>query len=310
MNPNTFNDFKGKAKPLDDIDLPKLGRLVGVGEDEIHAFLDVETKGHGFDAQGRPRILFERHIFYRQVSASKRAAAVKAELANARPGGYGKESAQYGRLKRAMEIDPVAALMSCSWGLGQVMGFNHQLAGFDSVEAMVRAMMDDEEAQLLAAINFIKNTGLGDELRRHDWAGFAKGYNGPAYKRNAYDRKLANAYAKWSRIKDTPYRAEVPEKVKKVVKDVAARDRRSSTAVLTAIGGASGTVAATKEAVDTATETLSATKSLSDALIAAGPWLIAVMVIAGAAYWIWRERRRHKNNARDAEREIDRLGAV
>lgn len=200
-----WNGFKGAAKKLDDIDLPRLAFQIGVGEDETHAFLDVETRGSGFDAQGRPRILFERHKFHKYVPAAKRAQAVKAGLASTTTGGYGKESEQYGKLARAIAIDERAALYSCSWGLGQIMGFNHDLAGYSTVEAMVKAFMADEENHLAAAIHFIKATNLDDELRRHDWAGFARGYNGTNYRINKYDEKLADAYAKWRRIKDTPW---------------------------------------------------------------------------------------------------------
>lgn len=197
--------FKGRAKRLDDIDLPKLGHQIGVGEDELHAFLDVETRGSGFDDKGRPRILFERHKFYKYVPAAKLKQAVASGLASKAPGGYGKESEQYPKLLRAIAIDRTAALMSCSWGLGQIMGFNHKLAGYASVEAMVEAFMDDEENHLSGAVAFIKNTGLADKLRRHNWAGFALGYNGKNYKINAYDTKLAESFRKWSRIKDTPW---------------------------------------------------------------------------------------------------------
>lgn len=202
----TFNNFKGAARRLDDIDLPKLGAQIGVGEDELHAFIDVETAGGGFDSQGRPRILFERHKFYLFVPKEKRAAAIKAGLASQTPGGYGKESEQYPKLFRAMQIDVHAALMSCSWGLAQVMGFNHKLAGYDTVEDMVTAFMADEENHLAAAVRFIKATKLDDELRRHDWAGFASGYNGAKYRINRYDEKLAAAYKKWAAIRDTPYK--------------------------------------------------------------------------------------------------------
>ncbi|RWQ16080.1 N-acetylmuramidase family protein [Mesorhizobium sp.] len=202
--------FTGAAKRLDDIDLPNLGALIGIGEDELHAFIDVETRGSGFDSQGRPIILFERHKFYQYVPAAKRAVAVNAGLANKTPGGYGKEIEQYGKLLKAIAIDRQAALYSCSWGLAQVMGFNHQLAGFDTVEAMVSAFMADEEAHLQAAVTFIKNTHIDDELRAHNWAGFALGYNGANYRINAYDRKLAEAYRKWSRIRDTPWPSAMP----------------------------------------------------------------------------------------------------
>jgi hypothetical protein len=208
-----WNGFKGRAKRLDDIDLPKLGYQIGVGEDEIHAFLDVETRGTGFDPQGRPRILFERHKFYKYVNPNKRAEAVRQGLANKRPGGYGRESEQYARFMAAYAIDPEAAMLSCSWGLGQVMGFNYKTAGYDTVEDMVRNFMDDEEDQLQAAVNFIKNNKLDDELRRHDWAGFARGYNGSNYRINRYDDKLAEAYAKWKRIKDTPWTPGQPEPI-------------------------------------------------------------------------------------------------
>lgn len=200
----SFNNFKGRAKPIDDIDLPKLGALIGVGEDELHAFIEVETKGTGFDPQGRPRILFERHKFWKYLPAAKRKQAEKLGLAAKVPGGYGKESEQYAKLKQAMAIDERAALFSCSWGLGQIMGFNYELTGYTSVEDMILDFMDDEEHQLAAAVKFIVNTKLDDELRTHNWAGFAKGYNGDNYKINKYDERLADAYAKWKRIKDTP----------------------------------------------------------------------------------------------------------
>lgn len=201
-------DFNGRAKRIDDIDLPRIGARIGVGEDELHAFIDVETRGSGFDSVGRPRILFERHIFHRYLTPAERKKA--GALANATPGGYGKESEQYAKLERAMKVNKEAALFACSWGLGQIMGFNHKLAGYDTVEEMVEAFKDDEENHLNAAVTFIINAGLDDNLRAHDWIGFAKGYNGKNYHINKYDEKLAEAYAKWSRIKDTPWPGEEP----------------------------------------------------------------------------------------------------
>ena len=201
----TWNDFKGQAKRIDDIDLPKIGQQIGVSEDEIHAIIDVEAAGSGFDSQGRPRILFERHWFYRNLSGAKRTEAQKAGLAVSKWSRATYNQDQYELLERAMKIDETAALKSASWGMGQVMGFNHKVAGFDTVQDMVRAFMDDEETHLQAMLNFIIGNNLDDELRRHDWAGFAKGYNGPGYKQNKYDAKLAASFAKWSRIRDTPY---------------------------------------------------------------------------------------------------------
>ena len=198
-------NFKGAAKRLDDIDLPTLGARIGIGEDELHAFLDVETRGSGFDSQGRTIILFEPHVFYRNLSGDKRSRAVRDGLAYAKWGQapYPKDS--YPRLLKAIAIDETAALKSASYGLGQILGENYKAAGYATVQDMVTAFAADEENQLSAAVNFIKANHLDDELRRHDWAGFARGYNGQGYARNKYDVKLAESFRKWSRIKDTRF---------------------------------------------------------------------------------------------------------
>lgn len=212
------HSFKGAAKRLDDIDLPKLGHRLGVGEDEIHAFLDVETRGHGFDSLGRPIILFEPHVFYRNLTGAKRTAAVKAGLAYKNWGAQPYPKDSYPRLKQACAIDETAALKAASWGLGQVLGENHKAAGFATVQDMVSAMMADEEEQLGASVNFILANKLDDELRAHNWAGFARGYNGAGYAKNRYDVKLAEAYRKWSRIKDTPWAPGKPASTLHIVR--------------------------------------------------------------------------------------------
>ena len=197
-------NFKGKATRITDQDLPRIGALIGVGEDEIHAFLDVETGGSGFDNEGRPKMLFEPHVFYRELPEHKRAQAVAAGVAYARWGMRPYPRDSYPRLERAMEIDLTAALRSCSWGLGQVMGFNHKAAGYDSAHKMIEAFKDSEAVQLEGAVNFIVYNGLDDDLRNHDWRGFARGHNGTGYAKHDYHGKLERAFERWQRIKDTP----------------------------------------------------------------------------------------------------------
>jgi hypothetical protein len=201
--------FKGKAKRLDDIDLPRIGRLIGVGEDEVHAVIDVETAGGGFDGFGRPKMLFEPHVFYRELGPTQRAVAVAQGLAYPKWGEQPYPKDSYPRLARAMKLSRAAALRSASWGLGQIMGFNHKSAGYASADAMVLDFLDDEEKHLEAMIRFIISEDLDDDLRRHDWSGFARGYNGAGYAKHGYHTRLAAAYAKWAKIKDTPY----PEKL-------------------------------------------------------------------------------------------------
>jgi hypothetical protein len=198
--------FVCAASKLADLDLPRIGHEIGVGEDELHAVIEVETAGGGFDALKRPKQLFEPHRFYALLSGAARTRAVSLGLAYPKWGEkpYPKDS--YPRLAQALEIDETAAIKSASWGLGQIMGSNFAEAGYDSPQAMVVAFCTGGEAEHLAAmVSFIRANHLDDELRAHNWAAFARGYNGSQYKANAYDTKLAAAFAKWSKIKDTPW---------------------------------------------------------------------------------------------------------
>ena len=214
----SITDFTFRGPKLDDFDFPRIGHQVGVGEDVIHGVLDVEAAGKSTDSKGRIKMLFEPHVFYRNLSGAKRTAAVKAGLAYAKWGAkpYPKDS--YPRFLKACEIDETAAYKACSWGFPQVLGENHALAGFDTPQAMVKAMLSNEDEQLQAMVNFIKNAGLDDELRviekklkkgqkitADDCRAFVRGYNSSGYEKNNYHTKLAAAINKWARIPDTPW---------------------------------------------------------------------------------------------------------
>lgn len=197
-------DFRGAAKRLDDIDIPRIAASIDTGEDELRALIEVESRGYGFDKTGRPIILFEPHIFCRLLKGAQRERAVAAGLAYPNWGQkpYPKDS--YPRLLKAIAIDRNAALQACSWGLPQIMGANHKAAGFGSVEEMVVAFCSDEEHHLAAMVRFLKTSGLDDDLRNHRWAALARGYNGPGYAKHGYHTRLAAAFARWQQKPDTP----------------------------------------------------------------------------------------------------------
>jgi len=201
--------FRGAAKRLDDIDLPRIGARIGVGEDEIHAFMDVEAAGSGFDSQGRPKMLFEPHVFWRNLSGAKRVAASQKGLAYPKWGEkpYPKDS--YSRLIEAIGIDRSAAIMASSWGLTQILAENHREAGYATPEAMVDAFCQDEESHLEATVMLLVSMGIDDDLKAHRWQTVARVWNGPGYARNQYDVKLDRAYRKWANIPDTPWEGEV-----------------------------------------------------------------------------------------------------
>ena len=196
--------FIGQSKRLDDVDIGQIAKLIGCGEDELHAFMDVEAAGSGFDKLGRPKMLFEPHIFYRQLPEALRSKAVRLGLAYKKGGSkpYPKDS--YPRLAEAMKIDANGALRSASWGLGQILGLNHRMAGYSTALEMVQAFMADEENHLRAMVSFIVTAGIDDDLRAHRWDMVARVYNGPNYAKHNYHGRMRRAFEKWQKIRDTP----------------------------------------------------------------------------------------------------------
>ncbi|HZI02665.1 MAG TPA: N-acetylmuramidase domain-containing protein, partial [Archangium sp.] len=187
-----MNRFTGTATPLTAQGIEACAARLSVQPAEIWTVLRVETRGCGYFSDRRPVILFERHVFSRKTG--HRFDAQAPDISNPQAGGYAGGVKEYERLARALALDEQAALESASWGLGQVMGFNATDLGYGSVEQFVTRMMVSEDEQLAALTTFIQKNGLAEPLRHHDWAAFARGYNGPGYEKNQYDKKLAEAY--------------------------------------------------------------------------------------------------------------------
>jgi hypothetical protein len=159
----------------------------------VGAVYDVESRGSGMGPTGLPIILFERHWFARLTSGKF---SGDPSISNPKPGGYPTAQVErWDQLMRAVALAPDAAFLSASWGLFQIMGFNHAAAGQSTPWAFVREMAAGEGAQLQAFAAFLKSKALVDELRSKRWAAFARAYNGPEFAKNDYDRKLAAAYA-------------------------------------------------------------------------------------------------------------------
>jgi hypothetical protein len=188
-------DFQGTGAPATREGILAVLDKLNVKLPQLLAVVTVETSGCGCLADRRPAILFERHIFSKQTGG--KFDAQHPDISNRTPGGYSHGSAEYDRLATAAQLDRTAALKSASWGLGQVMGFNFDKAGYDSVEAMVQKNMESEDEQLMAMAKFLKASGLDRPLAAQDWTSFARGYNGPDFARNLYDAKLAAAFQRY-----------------------------------------------------------------------------------------------------------------
>lgn len=172
----------------------------------IRAFAEVESRGTGFLPDDRPVILFERHIFRRQLIAHGAALAFisnldksRPDICNKTPGGYGASSNEWQRLDDAVSINRVAALESASYGAFQVMGFNWKRCGYANVQDFVNAMFKSSAAHLDSFVRFIQSDpNLLKALRAHDWPECARLYNGSNYSINKYDTRLATAFDRYN----------------------------------------------------------------------------------------------------------------
>ncbi len=183
-------------KFLTEADYQNAAQRLGVNVATVKTVTRVESDGSGFLASGRPKILFERHLFYDATNGEF--ADGYPDICNYDPGGYTGGDAEWDRLNKAAQLDRSAALRSASWGLFQILGENFQLCGFSSVEAYVMAMNRSEGEQLKAFVSFVINNDLVQYVRDRDWANFARYYNGPDFAINQYDIKLAAAYTEFS----------------------------------------------------------------------------------------------------------------
>lgn len=187
---------------LSEKDLEQAADRLGVQVAAVKAVNTVESRGNGFLDDGRPVILYERHVAWRLSQAIASNAEVERlayrypNLINPDRGGYAGGSAEWARVASACQvIDCAIAHSACSWGIFQIMGYHWEQLGYASADDFVMAMHTNERAQLDAFIRFIEaDPALHKALKARKWSEFARLYNGPTYKENLYDIKLARAY--------------------------------------------------------------------------------------------------------------------
>ena len=158
---------------------------LGVDPCFISAVAANESNRSGFLPDGSTVVRFEKHVFKRELKR------------------FGQDPAQADALtgtkmstvERAMKINRVAALRATSWGMFQIMGFNHEAAGYKTVDEFVQAQGSGEQAQLDSFVAFVKANGLVSAMKKLNYAAFARRYNGPNYAENKYGEKLARAFA-------------------------------------------------------------------------------------------------------------------
>jgi hypothetical protein len=191
--------------PLGDSNYAAAAAALGPGVQVamIRAFAEVESGGKsGFGPSGLPIIAYEGHIFRRytkgafdqsnpQLSYPYRKKAGPEWQANNK-----NQETAWKTLNAAMALDHEAALLACSWGMFQVMGFNYKACGYPDVDAFVAKMKAGQQGQLDAFVGFCKATnGLPQALAARNFVLCATLYNGKDY--GDYDKRIEKAFRKY-----------------------------------------------------------------------------------------------------------------
>lgn len=186
------------ASPVTIAQVQMIADRLGASLRQVQAVAKVESNGGGWNAQGQPTALYERHYAWRRLR-------IKIPLlADPAPGGYTLDADRNGindsweKLADMAMRNPVVAFESASFGKFQVMGAHWKHLGYAGPVEMVWTLRDHESAHYDMLARFIERNGLLVALRRlstnpQDCVEFARRYNGPAFAKNAYHHKLAAA---------------------------------------------------------------------------------------------------------------------
>lgn len=182
-----------KAPKVTKAEISGFAATLDVSIKQITAVATVETAGRtGFNKDGRPDRLYERHYFWRLTNGIYPVSVFN----NPKGGEYNVSS--WGKLTAAIAVDPVAALSSCSWGKFQIMGAHWQSLGYTSIYQFIETMIAGEAEHYEAFVRFIEHEQLQDEMRAisttaADNVPFVDKYNGPnGVVQNKYHIKLAD----------------------------------------------------------------------------------------------------------------------
>jgi hypothetical protein len=160
------------------------------------AVLAVESGGQAFAADGRMLVRFENHILFEEwgkLDPERFAQHFRFDLEKPwqdhqwRPSPdqpwrsfHGDQNAEWEVLTFARtHFDERAALRATSMGAPQVMGFNHLLLGYATVQEMFNVFAGSAHAQIIGFFDFVSaDPGRLEALRRGDTLAFAVSYNG------------------------------------------------------------------------------------------------------------------------------------
>ena len=155
----------------------------------LAAIIATETSGKGFDSKTGKIIIRFEVTYFKHYNGTQDFVA---------PCTQNTQEDAWKIFDKAYALNKEAALYSTSIGLGQILGINYSMMGFKDVEAMWDNAKTGIAAQVEQLVKYIASRPiLVKAVKKHDWSTFAKYYNGPLYKENNYDTKLATNYSQY-----------------------------------------------------------------------------------------------------------------
>lgn len=176
-----------------------IAERVGLTFAELRTFIEVESGGTGF-INNRIVIQFEPSWFKKKAPFAPSGLWSLNKVEN--------QTKEYQAFSDAFFKNPLAAMESTSWGVGQIMGFHYKRLGYKSVGDMVDDFKRGEYQQVEGIAKFIKtDASLFSAIKAKNWHLVAVKYNGAGYLdlakkygREPYNISLEKAYKKWSAV--------------------------------------------------------------------------------------------------------------
>jgi hypothetical protein len=187
---------------IENQDFIEAGAKLGIEPAAAKAIFQTEAPKGPFLPSGRPPILFEGHLFWKEL---KKRGIDPAPLAKGNENvlypppwnkAYKKKykggEKEYERLEQAKKINEGAALSCFSIGAAQILTSNYKAAGYASPKDFIAAMEESAANQLKAFLSFCAaDKNLLKALRAKDWNSVARIYNGPGNIKEYSSRMIA-----------------------------------------------------------------------------------------------------------------------
>ncbi len=187
----------------------------------LEAFIKTSFSGDGFLDDGRPGIVFHRHLFWKYLSPFYRSVYNRRKfkaLAVKNPDILHKEPdkqlptnliAEHDKLNKALKINKEAAILSASWGKFALAGENFKAAGFSTVDDFVSAHEKNEQEHLKAFLRYLGSIRFEDNnllrlFNEQNLEQFVSGFPISANQQKPDIQKIETVFKKMREDTDNP----------------------------------------------------------------------------------------------------------